>query len=171
MTSFAPSGYNQAQSDVEDQTPYDDYWTGPPEPVKFFFPDGKQYIEYLPMTHGMRSKYQTATNADIKLERKTGDVQMKTDLARDSKHLVDVSAVDWFILRKGEPVKFTKGAPGSNLWQWMDQASPALVDSLLAHIRKSNPWLVADKTLEDIDHEIEELMELRAEVEARGEGK
>jgi hypothetical protein len=156
---------------VTEETQVVDYWSGPPEPVRWYFPDGKQWIAFSKMTHGQRSAYNARTSKELTLEKVTGNARVKADVAGDTNILIDVAVIDWYILRGGNPVSFSKGSPGSNLAQWMGQADPVLVDDLEKAIRKANPWLNAELTVKDIDEQIEELNREREEAVKREQGK
>lgn len=148
-----------------------DYWGAPPAPEKWYFPDGIQYFEYVPMNHGMRTKYQAVTQTDIDIEKRTGNMRVKTNLGSDMNHLIDMSTVGWKIYRNNEEVAFSKGSPGSNLHMFLAVASPSLVDKYIETLRKANPWLLGEQSVEDIDSQIRDLQKLREEVADRESGK
>lgn len=168
--------------DTEDSL-FEDYF-GFDEKQTFYLPDGKQYIEFQVMTEGKRAQYQRATNRDITLQRTTGDAKMKVDPATDRQELLKASVVGWHIVRhhpnKGAksdpaswvPVPFSIGSPGGEFEKWLAGTNPKIVDALEKAVRKSNPWLMAEMSVEDIDKEIENLHEMREEAvkRERGEG-
>jgi hypothetical protein len=143
-----------------------DYWSGPPANQRWYFPDKVQYIEFLPMTHGMRAQFNARTNKEMTMDRKTQQLKIKTDVSGDTDVLIEVSCTGWYVFRGGAPVQFGKNGPGSPLMQWVRQAPPELVDSLEKAIRDANPWMDAELTVESIDEEIKRLYELREEKEA-----
>lgn len=151
---------------TESEPIYADYW-GFDEKLKWFFPDGKQYIEFQLMDEGKRARFQKLTNRDISIKRSTGDASIKADPAEERKALLEQSVVDWHVFRGNQPVPFSIGSGGSTFNQWLDHANPKLIDDLEFEIRKNNPWLQADMTLEDIDKEIDRLKELRKQTEER----
>jgi hypothetical protein len=135
----------------------------------FTFPDGQTKIWFRAMNEGDRANFQRQTNRDVSLERNTGNARIRTDPAGERKALILASCTNWNMHRKNpnngrfEPVPFSGGKAGSTLDQWLTQANPKLVDALEEAIRKANPWLVGDMSLEDIDREIERLQEMREE--------
>jgi hypothetical protein len=143
-----------------------DYWSGPATPTRWYLPDKVQYIDILPMNHGMRAQYNARTNKEMTMDRKTQSLKIKTDISGDTDALVEISSVDWFMFKQGVPVKFGNKGPGSPLMIWLKQAPPQLVDSLEKFIREANPWMDDELTVESIDEEIKRLYELRAEKEA-----
>lgn len=148
-----------------------DYWTGPPSEIKWFFPDGVQYISFLPMNHGMRARFSASTNKELTLDRKSGNAKIKTDISGDTDVLIEISVTGWHVMRGGVPQPFSKAGPGSSLFQFLQQADPALVDSLEKAIRKANPWMDSEVTIEQIDEQIEELTTLRKERELEAQKK
>lgn len=150
--------------------PYEDYF-GFDESLKWFFPDNRQYIEYKRLNEGDRARFQKMTTRDITVVRNTGDAKLKVDPATERHELLNASVTGWFIVRGGEPVPFSKGSPGATFQKWLDKADPKIIDDLELAIRKANPWLQADMTLEDIDKEMDRLRELRDQVEEKQRGE
>ena len=142
---------------------YEDFWSGPPATKKFFLADGKQYLEFRPMTWGDRNKYQSLTSTAVDINHKTRDMRLQPNTGRDNRELILMSTVDWHVVRfeprqgKYAPVPFTKNGPGSNLDQWLNQADPNLVDAYLAAIQEANPWLKGERTSAEIREEIQRL--------------
>jgi hypothetical protein len=177
-----------ALTDIEDQPgvvshigdamdPFDGYedYFGFDQEIKYVFPDGKQYIVFKPLTEGQRAKYEAITSRDIKFNRRTDDAAIHVNTAEDRHALINASVTGWHIVRKTgnrfEPVAFSKDSKGSTLEQWLNKANPRLVNELVDAIRKANPWMTEDMTVEMIDDEIRRLQELRATVaenEAKG---
>jgi hypothetical protein len=135
----------------------------------FTFPDGKTKIWYRAMNEGDRARFQRETNRDVALERNTGNARIRTDPAGERKALILASCTNWNLHKKDPqsgqmvPVPFSGQTAGSTLGQWLEKANPKLVDALEEAIRKINPWLVGDMSLEDIDREMDRLRELRDE--------
>lgn len=150
--------------------PYEDYF-GFDEADRWYFPDKRQYIEFQRMNEGARAKFQKMTTRDITVVRNTGDARLKVDPATERHELLVQSVTGWFLFRNGQPVPFSKGSPGANFEQWLDKADPRLVDDLEQAVRRANPWLGADMTLEDIDKEMDRLRELREQVEEKQRGE
>jgi hypothetical protein len=149
---------------------YEDYF-GFEETKRWYFPDGKQYIEFKVMTEGDKAKFQKATNRDIKLSRNTGDATIQADPATERHALIDTCVVNWFVFQGTKQVTFSNAGPGSTFQQWLSKANPKFVEDLEWAIRRENPWLQADMTIEEIDKEIKRLYDLRADIEAREAAK
>ena len=155
---------------IPEEQVFEDYW-GFDDTNLWYFPDGKQYIQYKVMTEGDKAKFQRATNRDITLSRTSGDAKIKADPASERWALLEASVVGWNVYRNNQPVPFSIGSPGANFEQWLDKANPKLVEDLEFAIRKANPWLQADMSVEDIDREMDRLRELRDEVQKRDAAK
>lgn len=145
---------------------YEDYW-GFDDQRTFYLPDKKQFITFKVMSEGDRKKFQQKTRTDITLVRRTGDATMRMSPA-DERHALIVSSVTgWSLFRRNpktnemQPVPFSKDSPGANLEMWLQVANPRIIDDLEKEIRKSNPWLLGEMTVEDIDKEIANLHEMR----------
>jgi hypothetical protein len=154
---------------------YEDYF-GFDERHVFFFPDGKQYIEYQAMNEGARAKFQKSTNKDVVVERASGNARMKVDPASERQELLKVSVTGWHLMRRNDagkfqPVPFSKGSPGSTFEQWLAVANPKIVEQLEIAVRKANPWLLADQSSEEIRREIETLEEAFAAAVKRETGE
>lgn len=151
--------------------PSEDYWGFEGDAQKWFFPDGKQYIEFKRLNEGEKTRFQQQTNRDITLERQSGNARVKMDPASERHALIEASVTGWNLRRGGEDVPFSKGSPGSNLGQWLQVANPVHVERLEFEIRKANPWLQAEMTVEEIDKQIADLTELRTQAVEREAGE
>jgi hypothetical protein len=140
------------------------------ESQKFFFPDGVSFIEFQIMNEGQRREFQKKTNRDITFNRGTNDARIKADPAEERHALITSSVTGWNLVRNGQPMPFSKGTPGSTLEQWLKVANPKIVDDLEFAIRKANPWMQAEMTVEEIDKEMARLSELREQVLEREKG-
>lgn len=145
---------------------YEDYWSFQ-ETHRFVLPDGKQWIEFQVMNEGQKSDYQRKINRDIKINRRSGDATLRNDIADERHALITSSVIDWSMRKGGGFVGFSKRV----LEDWLNVANPRIIEDLEAEIRKANPWLQGEMTVEDIDKEIERLRELREESVKREEGK
>lgn len=141
----------------------------------FTLPDGKQHIYFKVMNEGQRASFQKRTSKDIKFNRASGDAAIKADQAEERHELIMSSVTGWDLRRRGatgwEIVPFSGGSPQSELGKWLKVADPKIVDDLELAIRRANPWMQADMTVEEIDKEIERLQDMRKDVEAREQGK
>lgn len=153
---------------------YEDYF-GFGETEKWFFPDKKQYIEFQVMNEGQRREFQKKTNRDITFNRASNDAKIKADPAEERHALITTSVTGWNLRRrtsKGlEEVRFSKGSPGAELEKFLAVANPKLVDDLEFAIRKANPWMQAEMSVEEIDKEMARLNDLREQVLEREKGE
>lgn len=176
--SFGDSFPDAALEITASSDPYAGYvdYFGFDEREKWFFPDGKQWIEFKKLTEGDRAKYLKATRSDVHLNQKTQEARLSFDQSRDRKELLLAAITDWHIVRivgtgadkKVFLIPFNNNKTvGGELSKWIDAANPALLGNLEKAIRKCNPWLLNEMTVEDIDKEIADLHELRAVAEKR----
>lgn len=133
----------------------------------YIFPDGITFVTFKVMNEGQRSNYQRLTSRDMVLERKSGDARVGMNQAEERHALILAASVAWNFKKRGNPVPFSE----RSLKDWLLVANPTHVDALEKAIRKANPWLSADMTVEDIDAEIENLREMRAEKEREVAGE
>lgn len=156
-----------AQAEPDPFNGYEDYYSFD-ERERWSFPDGKQWIEFKKLTEGDRAKYLKATRSDVHLNQKSGEARIPFDQSQDRKELLMHSITDWHIVARigdrWQPVAFqppTNGGKGGVVAQWIDRANPAILQQLEKAIRKANPWLLNEMSVEQIDKEIEDLQELR----------
>src|SRR4051812_3892522 len=71
----------------EDQAVYEDYF-GFAETQRWYFPDGKQYIEFQRMNEGERARFQKMTTRDVTVIRGSGDAKVKMDPATERHELI-----------------------------------------------------------------------------------
>jgi hypothetical protein len=174
MHTIDPGRSNVTQAVIDTPPPvevveYEDYF-GFEETKTFTLPDGRQQIFFAVMNEGAKSKFQQKVNRDIHLNRATNDARIKTDPAGERRALIEESVTGWSLMRRNaasgqwEPAPFSKGSPGSELSKWLDKANPNLVEKLEDAIRKANPWLLGEMTVEQIDEEMQRLADLRVQV-------
>lgn len=150
----------------------DDYF-GFEEQNKVVLPDGKSYILHQTLNEGARRKYMNAQNREVKLQKVTGDAILKMATGDERVALLRSAIVGWNLVRRNpktnevEPVPFNE----RNLNEFLDKANPKVIDLIDAEVRKANPWLNQDVTIEDIDKQIEELNKLRDEKVREAEAK
>lgn len=150
---------------VTEEPIFNDYW-GFSDVIKHYLPDGVQYFEIQKMNEGQKSEYQRNTRSDITVARQSGDAKLKSDPAGERKALLMASVVGWYMLKKGPSgeaveVNFNKTAGPESFEKWLAIADPVIVEGLEKAVRKHNPWLLAEMSVEDIDREIENLKEMR----------
>jgi len=154
-----------AGEDVETDV-YEDYF-GFQETHRWLFPDGRQWIEYQTMNEGAKAQFQKRTNRDLVVERASGNARMNIDPAQERWALLGAACTSWHIMREGHEVNFSN----ATFEQWLKVANPRLVEDLEKAVRKANPWLLQDMTVEDIDREIKNLQEMREVAEEREKEK
>ena len=170
-----PAGVQQ-ETEVDDRFEgYVDYF-GFDDEKMFWLPDGKQWISFRALNEGARAKYEATTSRDIKFNRRTDDAAIKMDAASDRHSLIKSSVTGWNFVRRNrvgvlEPVPFSIGSPGATFEQWLDKANPKIINDLTDAIRKANPWMTEEMTVEMIDEELKRLMALREEIIERDAAK
>lgn len=140
-------------------------------------PDGKQSEYYLVlrrMNEGAKAAFQKKTSRDLRVERTTGNAVLKMDPGAERHELIKASVVGWNLKRRSpkNPAQI-EDAPfdPSNLNRFLDGSDPRIVEDVEKAIRKLNPWLMDEMSVEDIDREIENLQEMRKVAVEREEGK
>jgi hypothetical protein len=151
---------------VNENPAFEDYW-GFEDKTRWYFPDGKQWIEHKRMNEGDKAKFQRKTTKDFIVERQSGDARMKVDPAAERWELLKTCVVDWFIYRNGRPEPFSPGIFDS----WLQHADPKIIESLEKEIRKNNPWLLQNMSSEDIQKEIDNLLEMKEVAIEREKGE
>jgi hypothetical protein len=137
------------------------------ETEKWYLPDGISYFELAAMNEGKKAKFQKGTQRDMVLEKGSGNARFKIDPAVERHQLIMASVTGWNLTRNGVPVPFGERA----IRDFLELANPSIVEKLELAIRKLNPWLLADMTVEEIDKQIDELKELRIVAEEREAGE
>jgi hypothetical protein len=168
-----PTDESGVTAPAVEETYYEDYF-GFEANHEFVLPDGRQKIFFKAMNEGAKTKYQQKINRDIHLNRASQDVRVKTDPAGERHELIMASVTGWSLMRRDKqgqwvPAEFSNNSPGSTLAQWLDKADPVLVEKLETAIRKANPWMIDDMTIEQVDEEIGRLTDLRKDIVARKE--
>ncbi len=171
-------GYAAAESEQDIlERQLQDFW-GFDEVKRFMLPDGIQYIEHRVLSEGDRAKYQKATSRDIAMSRTTGEAKFKADPAEDRHALIKTAVCGWKMYKRDASGKFVeinyidKVRSGKTPFEeWLLSANPRLVEDLERDIRKANPWLLGDMSVEDIDREMENLADMRKLAEEREAGK
>lgn len=136
------------------------------------FPDGVSYVEHTTLNEGARRAYLNNLNRDVRFQRATGDAIMKMSSGDERYELLRAAVVGWNLLGpEGKPMVFSKGSPGAALEQFLDKADPKIIDLIEKDVRKHNPWLLNDVTVEEIDKQIAELTDLRKTKVAEEAGK
>lgn len=127
------------------------------ETHRVVLPDGLSSIDHKTLNEGARRKYLNSVNRDVKFQKSTGDAIMRIASGDEKAALLKSAICGWSLVRNGQPFAFSD----RNLAEFLDKASPAIVDIIHKDVQRANPWLTADVTIEDIDKEIAELQETR----------
>lgn len=169
-----PVNVTSAQ-DADPFNGYENYYSFD-ETERWYFPDGKQWIDFKKLTEGDRAKYLKATRSDVHLNQKSGEARIPFDQSADRKELLLHSISDWHIVlisgdganRRVTPIAFNPNrTAGGTTGQWIDKANPAILAQLEKAIRKANPWLLNEMSAEQIRKEIADLEELLVAAEKR----
>lgn len=168
---------NSTAQDADPFNGFENYYSFD-ETERWYFPDGKQWVEFKKLTEGERAKYLKATRSDVHLNQKSGEARIPFDQSMDRKELLLHSISDWYLVmivgegatRQVRPVAFqptSMGGKGGVVAQWIDKANPAILGQLEKAIRKANPWLLNEMSAEQIRKEIADLEELLVAAEKR----
>lgn len=122
----------------------------------------RQYIEYKKMNEGDRSKYQRSISDPVLVHRGSGDARMRVDPARDRDALLDVAVCGWYLFKGDRLANFNN----EQFRLFKNSADPQLIDKLEKAIRKDNPWLRNDMSLEDAREELKRITQLVEDLEA-----
>ncbi|HEY6019719.1 MAG TPA: hypothetical protein VIY48_07405 [Candidatus Paceibacterota bacterium] len=153
-------------SSVDEPIQQEDYF-GFSEFHDFYLPDGRSWIKFKAMNEGEKARFQKNTQRDLVVERQSGNARMKLDVGLERHQLIKTCVVGWNLTRQGQPQPFGE----RSLQDFLDNTNPRIVEDLEKAIRKANPWLLNEMSVEDIDREIESLQEMRAIAAEREEGK
>lgn len=143
--------------EVLPESPQVDYF-GFQQFEKYYLPDGHSWFELRAMNEGDKARFQKRTQRDLVLEKGSGNARFKMDPGVERHELIKASVVNWNLMRQGIPQPFGERA----LQDFLNLADPKIVEGLELAIRKLNPWLLNDLTVEEIDRQIDELQEMRA---------
>lgn len=137
------------------------------ETQRVVLPDGISFIEHRVLNEGQRRKYLNAVNRDVRIQKATGDALMRMSPGDERRELLRSALVGWNLKKNGMDVPFND----KFLSEFLDKANPKVVDLIEKEVRKANPWLLAELSIEDIDREIRDLTELRERKVQEEEGK
>ena len=160
----------EAAGESLEETAYEDYF-GFDETVKHFLPDGKQYFVIKKMNEGDRKRYQSETRSELTVQRATGDAKMRMDPGTERWTLLKSAVSGWHLVRRVSTGWRTVDFSKQSFEQWLGAADPRLVDDLEKAVRKTNPWLLQEMSVADIDKEIESLQEMREVAVRREQGE
>lgn len=144
---------------------YVDYF-GFAETHQHFLPDEKSFIEHKTFNEGARRRYLNSVNRDVFFGGKGGEARMSMKPGDEKKALIEQAVCGWNLHRHGKIVPFTAKA----LSDWLNVADPRIVDGLETAIRKANPWMLAEVSIEDLYKERDQLDEMIRTKEKEAEG-
>lgn len=150
---------------VEDHVQVD--YFGAAEEHTVVLPDGVSTITHKTFMEGDKRKYMNAVNRDLVINQQTRDARLRMAPGDDRYNLLKQAIVGWTLTKNGAPFPFT----ARNVDEVLNNFPPAVLDVVEADIRKQNPWLLSEVTIEDIDKEIANLQELRDRKIKEAEGK
>lgn len=127
------------------------------ERKKYFLPDGITYVELEAMNEGSKAKFQKRTQRDLTLEKGSGNARFSMDPAKERHELIRECVKGWNFIRNGIPIPFGE----AGMRDFLTLANPKIVEGIELEIRKMNPWLLNELTVEEIDKQMKELEELR----------
>lgn len=155
----------------EDRPQIVSYW-GMDRTERHFLPDKIQYFEFKIMNEGAKARFQKSTNKDLTITR-DNNAKMQIDQANERHELITQSVTGWLLYaRDARTGEMEQSAFSKQLLnKWLMEADPELVEGLEKAIRKANPWMQSEMTVEAIDEEIERLYELRKEISNKEAGE
>lgn len=153
-------------SEEEDLQPVQADYFGFAATRRKYLNDRVSWVELKVLNEGERRKYLNETNREVKLSRNSGDAHLKMRPGDDKAALLQTAIVGWNLQRNGQPVTFNR----ATLEEFLKFADPRVVDEIDKEIRKMNPWLMAEMSVDDIRKEIADLEELLASKIAEEEG-
>lgn len=131
---------------------------------EFVLPNGRQKIFLKALNEGAKRRFQSATSRDLRVQRSSGDALVKMDPGQERHTLCLESITGWTLRRRNpkDPSKW-ENAPFDQptLKRFLDNTDPAIIEDLEKEIRKLNPWLLDELSVEEIDKEIANLQEMR----------
>jgi hypothetical protein len=133
---------------------------------RFTLPDRKSWIEFKTLNEGEKAQWEKETQGDVVYERNSGNARLRMNTVTARHSLIRLAVVDWNLKRNGQPVRLSHG-----LQDFLKLTNPKIVLDLEAAIRKENPFLITDLTIEEIDKQIEELLEQKKILEERQQGE
>src|SRR5688572_6474931 len=167
-------GESKAMEDTQERTapeveaaPQQIDYFGFQERKNYYLPDKVSYFVLEAMNEGAKAKFQKSTRRDLVLKKGSGDASFSIDPAQERHALIRECVKDWNMMRGGQSIPFGE----AGLRDFLSLADPKIVEGLELEIRKMNPWLLNELTVEEIDKQIEELQEMRKVAEERERGE
>lgn len=140
---------------------------------RFTFPDGLTWVEFKIMNEGAKSRFQSAVQRDLIIERSSGNARTSVDPAVERHQLIEASLTAWNLKTRrtaGGPLEDVAfNAEGRR--KFLTNLDPKIIEELEKDIRKANPWLRNELSVADIDEQIDQLQDAREEARKREEGE
>lgn len=159
--------YDATLHDVQQSTPKQIDYFSYSENANVLLPDGFSFVTIKKLNEGDRKRYQNATNREIALASRGGDAKVRLAPGDDRHALMKASIIGWNLMSGGSHVPFTQ----QTLDRFLTNTDPAIIDLIEKEVRKYNPWLLGDLTVEQIQAEIDSLEEMKQTKIAEDEGK
>ena len=139
---------------------YDDYFFSTAERKDHYLPDDKQFFTLKVMNERDREKFEHATKSSTVINSKTQDMKIELDQSAQRHAIITSGVVDWHLVRRDPNgraglIPFSE----SELRKWIKDANPTIVDDLAEAISKLNPWIRGERSVEDMEKEIEDLQD------------
>ena len=134
-------------------------------------PDHRSYVDIKALNEGGRRAYLNAVNREVKISKGTGDAIMQMANGDERRILLRHAICGWNLVRTRngtlEPVPFKEGL----LSEFLEKANPMVIEVIDKAVRKQNPWLMIDVSLEDLEKQREELDDQIEKKRREEEGK
>ena len=123
-------------------------------------PNGRDSISHKSLSEGDLRNYRKNTNRDVTLKRTTGEASIKLASGEDRYELLKIAICDWNLHRGDTPYAYSP----NNIETVLKVFPPHILDLVEADVRKQNPSLRTDATIED-------LRKARADIDTEIEAK
>ncbi len=134
---------------------------------RVLLPDGISYVDHKSLNEGARRQYMNRTNREVRVQKTTGDAIMPMATGDERRILMEQAIIGWNIISNKQPVPFNR----ERLTDFLTLGNPVVIDLIDKDVRKHNPWLRSEMSVEDIDAQIVDLQRQRADKFAEEEGK
>lgn len=142
------------------------------EQEKVMLPDGVSFVLIAALNEGGRRNYLDKVNREVVITKGTGDARMQMANGTERLILLRHAMVGWNLKardRVGDLVDVPFREPKVN--DFLEKASPTIIDIIDKAVRKQNPWLMQDVTLDDLLKQRDELDEQIEKKRQEDEGK
>lgn len=153
------AGVNTEEAVQDDYFGFEDY-------RQVDLPDGKSWVQIKALNEGARRKYQNNQNREVMVERATQNMKFKMETGEERHSLLLQAICDWNLQRTNDGGKGRHNVACNEAEKrmFLDKAPPSVVDVIDREVRRQNPWLRQDMTVEDIDKQIADLTDQKADL-------